>query len=94
MKRAIYGVSLFLNFVYLCLFCSNAQLLASKHMDLELFYPCMVILLSVIALIVTLIIRKVKQKGGKNYYIIPLMFLICGCITLFIGYNTPCCIGG
>lgn len=93
MKRIIFVVSVLLCAIYLVAFCLNVQQLAAMHRDLQIFYPFDVIVLSGIALLIMGIVRFFKPYDNK-WFMIPLLFLVCGIITIRIGSNTPCCIGG
>ena len=89
MKKALYIISSLICIVYIVVFSLNVKDLVSMHMDYEVTYPLIVMVIGLIITVVMLIIRCFKRFENK-LFIIPLFFFISCVITFIIGYLTPC----
>lgn len=86
-------LEIFLLSIIFCWFILNVQSLASVHLEEHLFYPILEILIGIIsgtALFALCILRKIKWK----WFLISIIIILFGAVSLYIAWGTPCCIGG
>ena len=75
-------------FLYLVIFIVKAQYIASLHMDLQILYPLICMVIGAIMAIINAFIKN------KKYAVVGIIYLLCGIATYIVGYYTPCCVGG
>ncbi len=80
--------------IYMIIFIVNANTLAVRHMEEELFYPIIMCILSAFLFPLWLILYRKNKLFKISCPLIPLIYIIIGMTTLYIGYKTPCCTGG
>lgn len=89
MKKAFYIISALICIVYIVVFSLTVKDLVSMHMDYEVTYPLIIMVISLIITVIMLIIRHFRRFENK-LFIIPLFFFISCVVTFIIGYLTPC----
>ena len=85
--KAIYVCPAVIFFIW---FVRNASSIASRHLDQQITYPALFLILGLALLLLHFCLKNVRQQAG-TWYMIPAVYILSGLIALFIGYMTPCC---
>lgn len=88
MRKCFDKLLLILVLLYVVIFIAEAQSIASLHMDLQILYPLICMVIGVAIAIGSAFMKK------RKYVIVGFIYLLCGIATCIIGYYAPCCVGG
>ena len=88
MKKYFDKILLMFVNLYAVIFIVKVKYIASLHMDLQLLYPVICMMIGAVIFIISVIAKK------KKYAIVGIVYLLCGIATFIVGYYTPCCVGG
>lgn len=76
--------------IFFLWFVRNVSSIASRHLDQQITYPALFLILGLALLLLRFCLKNVRQTAG-TWYLIPAVYILSGLIALFIGYMTPCC---
>lgn len=89
MNKIFCLLSAFASLTYIKFYCLNVSDMVTRHDDIELFIPIVIMIVSLLLGAVLLAMGRSK-KIDKKIFVVPLMFFVSAVITLVVGYCTPC----